>query len=166
MFEDDKIRGNKGEEIAMRYLKERQGALAVFKLEIYYPEFDMICVLPRGKVRLVECKSDCMEAKTGNIAIEYKSRNVLSGILVSTADWYVIVLKEKLICLKHRDLLYFLRENQFREIDGAGDNSQIILVPTDLLVSAVDENNKLICDVWYYNKHEEHKKIGYLHEIV
>jgi Holliday junction resolvase-like predicted endonuclease len=166
MFADDKPRGNKGEDIAERYLMERQGAIKVFRIDCYYPEFDMICVMPRGKVRLCEIKTDLREATTGNIAIEYRNRNVLSGILVSTADWYVIVLKDKLLCLKHRDLLYFLRENQFREVKGEGDYSTIILVPTDELIAAVDENNKLICDVWYYNKPQETNKIDYLHEIV
>ena len=167
MFEDDNLHGTKGENIAKRYLIERQGAVRVFSMEgLVFPAFDLISVFQRGKVKLIEVKVDNREHETHNVAIEYLHAGRFSGILSSEADWYIFILKDKLICMKKRDLFHFLKDGDFDERDWNGDKSQIFLVPTDQLVSAVDENNKLICDVWYYNKQEEHKKIGYLHEIV
>jgi len=146
MFEEDNPKGLKGEDITERYLYERQKAITVFRMQGYYPEWDMIAVMEKGKLKTIETKTDIMENQTGNIAIEYMNRGKLSGILVSQADWYVIVLKAKLLCMKRRDLFYFLRENSFKEIKGMGDFSTIILVPTDELIAAG------FCDVWNYNK--------------
>ena len=147
MFSVDHPIGRKAEEIASRYLTERLNALRVFEMDgLEYPEFDMVAVFERGKVRTVEVKADYKEKATGNIAIEYKHRGYFSGILVSQADWYIIILTDKLLCMKKRELFYFLRENEFKEITWEGDYSTIILVPTDELICSG------ICDIYNYKE--------------
>jgi hypothetical protein len=145
MFNEDNPRGQKAEDITVKYLKEKHKALKVFQMDgLQYAEFDMIAVFKRGKIRTVEVKADYKEKATGNIAIEYKHRGYFSGILVSQADWYVFVLTDLLLCMKKRDLFYFLRENEFKEINWDGDISTILLVPTDELIASG------ICDVYDY----------------
>jgi len=160
-FEDDFLKGERAEKLVRDYLLERQGAVKVFPMNMEYPEFDLVAVFPRGKLRTVEVKYDPMEAKTGNIAIEYLHRGYFSGILVSSADWYIFVLKKVLLCMKERDLFYFLRENRFEERDWNGDKSQILLVPSEELIASG------ICDVFDYKKKRdvEIKKPTYIHEI-
>jgi hypothetical protein len=160
-FNEDFPKGEKAEKLVRDYLMERQGAVRVFQMSLEYPEFDLVSIFPKGKIRTVEVKYDPMESKTGNIAIEYMHRGYFSGILVSSADWYVIVLKRVLLCMKKRDLFYFLRENRFEERDWQGDKSQIILVPSDELIASG------ICDIFdYWQKRDvEIKKPTYLHEI-
>lgn len=147
MFSEDQPRGKKAEDIAAKYLKDRHNALKVFSMDgMQFPEFDLIAVFDRGKVRTCEVKADYKEKETGNIAIETKHRGYFSGILVSQADWYVIILTDKLLCMKKRDLFYFLRENEFKEISWDGDYSTILLVPSNLLIASG------ICDVYDYRK--------------
>lgn len=153
MFNEDHPIGKTAEGIAMRYLKERHNALKVFSMEgLQFPEFDLVAVFDRGKIRTVEVKADYKEKETGNIAIEYKHRGYFSGILVSQADWYVIIITDKLLCMKKRDLFYFLRENEFKEINWEGDMSTIILVPTDELIASG------ICDIYDYKRQKEIEK--------
>ena len=150
MFNEDNPRGKKAEDIALKYLKEKHKALKVFCMDgLQYAEFDMIAVFKRGKIRTVEVKADYKEKETGNIAIEYKHRGYFSGILVSQADWYVFVLTDVLLCMKKRDLFYFLRENEFKEIKWEGDVSTILLVPTDELIASG------IADVYDYKAKKE-----------
>ena len=147
MFNEDHPIGRKTEGIAVKYLLERHNALKVFEMDgLEYAEFDMIAVFKRGKIRTIEVKADYKEKQTGNIAIEYKHRGYFSGILVSQADWYIIILTDKLLCMKKRDLFYFLRENEFKEINWEGDISTILLVPTDELICSG------ICDIYDYKE--------------
>jgi hypothetical protein len=147
MFNEDHPKGRTAEKIAVKYLKERHGALKLFEMDgIEFAEFDMIAVFDKGKVKTIEVKADYKEKETGNIAIEYKHKGYFSGILVSQADWYIIVLTDLLLCVKKRDLFYFLRENEFREVSWNGDYSTIILVPTDELIA------EGICDVYDYKE--------------
>jgi len=147
MIDADLLRGRTAEKVADRYLRDRHGALEVWHIDRYYPEFDLVALFPRGKIRSIEVKLDEKEKETGNIAIEYIHQGQFSGILVSQADWYIIVLTDKLLCMKKRELFYFLRENPgFKEIKWEGDKSTILLVPTDELVASG------ICDIWDYNK--------------
>ena len=161
-FDEDFLRGEKAEKLVKNYLLERQGAIRVFDMGIEYPEFDLVVVFPKGKIRTVEVKYDAMEAKTGNVAIEYMNRGHFSGILVSSADWYIIVLNKLLLCMKKRDLFYFLRENRFEERDWNGDKSQILLVPSEELIASG------ICDVFDYRQKRdvEIKKPNYLHDVI
>ena len=147
MFNEDHPIGRKAEGIAVKYLLDRHKALKVFEMDgLEYAEFDMIAVFKRGKVRTCEIKADYKEKLTGNIAIEIRHKGYFSGILVSQADWYIIILTDKLLCMKKRDLFYFLRENEFREIQWEGDMSTIILVPTDELICSG------ICDIYDYKE--------------
>jgi len=128
---EDLSRGQKGEKIAEKYLKEKHKAQFVFTIPGYFPAYDQIAVFKNGKIRTIEVKTDYLEKKTGNIAIEFRYKNKFSGILATQADWYIIILSTRLFCMKKRDLFNFLRENEFKEIDGGDSNmSSFILVPS------------------------------------
>jgi len=155
-IEEDLIRGNKGEDLAKEYLKKRHNALHVFKVPGYFPEYDLISVFERGKIRTVEVKIDYVCKQTGNIAIEYGHRNHLSGILISTADWYVIIAPPHIIGMKRRDLLYYLRENEFKEVNGGdSDMSRFYLVPLDNLEA------QSFVDIWDYRDEKVVEPVKY-----
>lgn len=159
---EDLPRGVKAEDIAERYLKDRRQALEVFRIPGHHPEFDMIALLKRGMLKRIEVKYDFKEKSTGNIAIEHEHRGYFSGILVSKADWYIIVLTDKLLCMKKDDLFYFIRENEFKEVKWDGDMSTFKLVPTDELIAAG------FCDIYDYKRKkdiEQKEASKYLHDF-
>ncbi len=95
--------------------------------------------------RTIEVKRDIYVAKSGNVAIEYKSRGKPSGIAVSIAAWWAIVLDgpgyemEQIVFirlerLKRKCRKYFGAKG--RDKPG-GDNgtSRMILLPVSELVT-------------------------------
>jgi hypothetical protein len=78
-----------------------------------------------------EVKNDILAAKTGNVAIEYKSRGKDSGLVTSTADYWVYKFNNECLMIKTSNLRKELIDNKnyFRIVSG-GDNStsQLFLV--------------------------------------
>jgi hypothetical protein len=58
-------------------------------------EADLQISLLGGTVKTIEVKEDRYHAKSGNFAIEYFSRGKPSGINVTKADYYLIILHSK-----------------------------------------------------------------------
>jgi len=93
-------------------------------------------------LKTIEVKRDSWIYKSGNIAIEYESRNKLSGIAKSQADYWAIIFSGD-----YKDeLILIIKENRLKEIcreylkkgniKTMGDNntSKAILIPiTEIL---------------------------------
>lgn len=84
----------------------------------------------------MEIKQDFMFEKTGNVAIEFKSRGKLSGVASSTANFWCYILKDKLYVsslTKVREKLdEFFFNKEIRVVSGGDDrSSQLLLVPLD-----------------------------------
>lgn len=158
-FDGDLKVGHEGEKRAMKYLYERHHARAVFMIPGHYPWFDLVACFEKGKVRTIEVKVDIKEQQTGNIAIEYMHSGRLTGVLVSEADWYVVVLHNRILSMKKRDLVEYLNYHTFKTIDG-GDNdlSTFFLIPSEML-----EKERWIDLYWTGKKTKDESKK--LHEI-
>ena len=81
----------------------------------------------------IEVKTDLKAAKTGNVFVEYKSREQSSGIATTKADYYCFVISNNSFifitteALKVKCRMYF---NTDRDIKGGDNNtSQGILLP-------------------------------------
>jgi len=89
-----------------------------------------------GKTYTMEIKQDFMFEKTGNVAIEFKSRGKLSGVSSSTANFWCYILKDKLyispLVNVREKLNKYLFSKEIRVVSG-GDNrsSQLLLIPLD-----------------------------------
>ena len=95
----------------------------------------------------VEVKNDLQAHLTGNVFIEYFSRGKLSGISISEAEFYCIVIEKTLIILPSKNLKTLCRKyiGSKRDIKGGDNNtSKGILLPViDLLKWKVGENANL-----------------------
>jgi hypothetical protein len=78
----------------------------------------------------VEVKRDLQAPHTGNVAIETDYRGNPSGIMVSKATWWVIVLDVEAVIVKRDDLLHVVMSGKFREVAaGDGQAAKVRLVP-------------------------------------
>ena len=111
--------------------------------------------------RTIEVKRDIYVAKSGNVAIEYECRGKPSGIAVSKANWWAIVLDgpgyemEQVVFIKRLKLKRMCKRllNTNRDAKGGDANkSKIILLPVSELVM---KEVKIIT-----NKKENKKKSG------
>ena len=87
--------------------------------------------------KTIEVKTDFKASKTGNLFIEYESRNKKSGISTSESDFYCFAIDSIFILITSKDLKYKCRKylNTDRDIRGGDNNtSKGILLPIiDLL---------------------------------
>jgi len=81
----------------------------------------------------IEVKTDLQFKDTGNIYIEYESRNKPSGIATTQSDWYAFVLsKEKIILIETHKLKDICRKyigTKFDKRGGDNNTSKGICVP-------------------------------------
>jgi len=86
----------------------------------------------------VEVKTDFKANKTGNVFIEYESRNKPSGISTSESDFYAFILSNELIILiEKEDLKKKCRKylKTSRDVKGGDSNtSKGILLPINELI--------------------------------
>ena len=88
-------------------------------------------------LKKLEVKRDSWIFKSGNIAIEYESRNKPSGIATSQADYWVIIfsgeyLDEIIVIIKSEKLKDICRKHyKLGNIKKVGDNntSKVVLIP-------------------------------------
>lgn len=87
--------------------------------------------------KTIEVKTDLKASKTGNLFIEYESRNKKSGISTSESDFYCFAIDSIFILISSEDLKNKCRKylNTGRDISGGDNNtSKGILLPIqDLL---------------------------------
>lgn len=97
----------------------------------------------------VEVKYDRIAHRTGNIFIEYESRNKPSGIATTDADYWVYKI-EKTECaiilpinyLKER-LRYYYEHNMYLINGGDEDTSKGFLIPIDKILTNETSNSKI-----------------------
>jgi hypothetical protein len=80
----------------------------------------------------IEVKYDLKAPKTGNVFVEYKSRNKLSGLSTTDADYYCFCLGDTFHLIKTEDLKAVCRKyiNTNRDILGGDSNtSKGVLLP-------------------------------------
>ena len=88
----------------------------------------------------IEVKTDCKWKKTGNVAVEYKSRGKPSGISTTKAEYWAFILDangyaEGILIVPIAKLLIIAKYHyQLGHITNGGENSDMVLVPiTDLV---------------------------------
>jgi hypothetical protein len=82
----------------------------------------------------VEVKNDLKAKETGNVAVEIEYRGNASGIMLSKAAWWAIVVGDEAILVKKDKLRQFVLNNDFREVQGGdGMHATLRLVPIDRL---------------------------------
>lgn len=90
----------------------------------------------QGQPFTVEVKEDLLFSKTGNVAIEYKSRDKLSGLSTSTATYWCYKLGENAYLIQTNRLRHWLNQSRFKRVTGGDyDTSELILVPVDVFTS-------------------------------
>lgn len=126
MFASDLARGIESELKVLRELQTRYPD--AFKVEGKHSEYDL--EVP-GKFT-VEVKFDPASQRTGNIVVEYYHR-VVSGLHVSTADWWVFDTGERCIWLTKSAVHQCIFSEQYHpvKIQGPGDRypKWVFLIP-------------------------------------
>jgi hypothetical protein len=85
----------------------------------------------------IEVKKDLQAHSTGNVFVEYKSRNKPSGIATSLAEWYAFYLEPQIVFIKTEALKIKCRKylGKRRDIAGGDSNtSKGILLPLKELI--------------------------------
>jgi hypothetical protein len=110
--------------------------LEEFSLNTDY-RYDIFCRNKAGKVITIEYKHDIRAIETGNVAIEYESREKLSGILHTEAGYWIQKIGDSFYMIKVDKLknLLIYYGNVFRRVRG-GDNgtSLLILIPIEVFI--------------------------------
>ena len=121
-FKTDLKLGNDGEEILIKFL-ESKGCTYVDSNNDNKYDLKMI---NKGKETTYEIKTDVKVAPvydTGNLFVEFSSRDKDSGITVTQADWFVTYFKylKEIWFIKSEDLKKIISENEFPIFYDAGD---------------------------------------------
>ena len=94
----------------------------------------------------IEVKRDFLVGKTGNIVIEYESRKKPSGIAVTTADYWALVLdgegyNHQVIIIIETDRLKEIAREHMGDVVKGGDNhtSLLVKIPVEELVGRRDD---------------------------
>lgn len=93
--------------------------------------------------KLIEVKTDLQTQKTGNVFIEYESRNKPSGIATTQADYWCFKISEsQLILIKTIKLKSIARKfyKTHSIVGGDSDTSKGILLPVGELLDFNEEN--------------------------
>jgi hypothetical protein len=136
-FATDLAVGKGGESTFILYL-ESIGAIDIEQRNDYW--WDIKCDLSGEQVTF-ETKLDLVASRTGNAAIEIKSRNYPSGICTSKADYWIQIVGDKFYILKTSELRYLILTHNYRIVTG-GDNNLNELVLIDLAI--LEQINKKI----------------------
>lgn len=84
----------------------------------------------------IEVKTDFLAKKTGNLFVEFKSRNELSGISTTQSDyWCFIISNEQLILIKTDKLKLLCKNPNLKIVKGGDSNtSEGVLLPLSNLL--------------------------------
>ena len=93
----------------------------------------------------IEVKNDRLIHKTGNLFIEYESRNKPSGLAITTADYWIYRMSEldsaltlPVNSLKDVCRLYF-KQNKYLKVGGDNNTSKAFLIPLIKLLNDIAE---------------------------
>ena len=137
-FKQDLVEGQKVEREVAEKLSQRDGFSEVEIMEGNVKEID-IKANYKGRVFTFEVKYDQMASKTGNIAVEYETRQCASGLSVTKADYWVYKINDSHYVLKTEKLkrkLYQQKRFKRKVIGGdAGSNTKMFLVEMERFIS-------------------------------
>lgn len=103
--------------------------------------YDLVMNMPNRKggkkITTYEIKTDVFcrpDLDTGNIFVEFESRNKSSGVVVSKADWFVNYFKHfrEIWYIKTDELRELIKSNNFKTTEFSGDlnsNTKGYLIP-------------------------------------
>ncbi len=85
----------------------------------------------------IEVKADYGAQKTGNLFIEYESRNKLSGIATTKAHyWAFLISNEQIIIIETNKLKTLCKAKTLRRVNGGDNNtSKGILLPLNNILN-------------------------------
>ncbi len=85
----------------------------------------------------IEVKTDFQAKQTGNLFIEYKSRNKLSGLTTTKAEyWAFLISNEQIIIIETNKLKELCKINGLKRVTGGDNNtSKGILIPLNKLIN-------------------------------
>jgi predicted AAA+ superfamily ATPase len=135
-FKDLKL-GNSYENVLASYLMPFYKNINVIKEKCKY--YDIICYTEDDKEESYEVKSDRLSIKTGNIAIEYKSRKKDSGILITKANFYAYyIIKNEteydLYIIPTEEIKNKINSKEYKRTIKGGDNWSSEMYLFDLTV--------------------------------
>jgi hypothetical protein len=121
-FKTDLIIGQDGETIVKDFLVSK-GCIFINSNNDFKYDLKMKV---NDKIRLYEIKTDVTCTKkfdTGNIFIEFQSRNKPSGISTTQAHWFVTYFKylDQIWFIKTKVLKKLIKDNDYRIVNNAGD---------------------------------------------
>ena len=121
-FKQDLKLGNDGEKILVKYLEDKGCKFLNFNDDNKYD----IKMIKKNKITTYEIKTDVKCAPlfdTGNIFIEFNSRNKPSGINTTQADWFVTYFRflKEIWFIKTSKLKKLIENNDFQQFKNAGD---------------------------------------------
>lgn len=104
----------------------------------------------------IEVKYDRKWQDTGNVAVEYKCRDKLSGLAVTKADWWVQVLGADVYICRTEELKQHLKTHKYPQVTGGDDKkSDLILLPLQQFYLLF--NNITMAKLNYLNKIDPEK---------
>jgi hypothetical protein len=123
-FKDLKL-GNRYENELASYLTPFYKNINVIKEKCNF--YDIICYTENDIEESYEVKSDRLSIKTGNLAIEYKSRNKNSGILTTKANFYAYyIIKNEteydLYIIPTEEIRNKINSKEYKRTIKGGDN--------------------------------------------
>jgi hypothetical protein len=133
-FKQDIVVGEEGEKIVTEWLCDSYNGILLSDNKTN--SHDIVIQFPK-KTLSFEIKTDVFVSKyydTGNMFIEYESRNKPSGISVCKADYFITYFKylNELWMIKTKDLQNLIQSINFRIFKNAGDagsNTHGYLIP-------------------------------------
>lgn len=133
-FRQDLQRGKRVESMVCSWINKKYPK--AFVVDGKCSGFDI--VIPETN-STIEVKYDPMSCQTGNIVVEFEMFKKKSGILATTADWWVFFDGHQFVRLAPTDIMLCIFENKLQatKFTGKGDSAekQAFLVKKELLFS-------------------------------
>jgi len=130
-FDQDLKAGHRSEDRVLDIIRKKYPEAE--RIEGKHSPYDII--VPERRIT-VEVKGDYVSQKTGNIVVEVNHPiGTPSGLLVTTADYWVHDTGKELIWIKPQDIkdCIMVHNYQFKDIQGPGDwhAKRVYLIPVD-----------------------------------
>ena len=119
-FEESLISGHESEKIVLNTIKKKYPKAYI--VEGYNKEYDIM--LPEID-ETVEVKKDFKSKYTGNVVVEIEMINRPSGLMTTSADWWVFhINEEELIWMTPETIKEMIEEESFDPVEfiGKGDS--------------------------------------------
>jgi hypothetical protein len=127
-FVADKVLGDEAELLVLGMVQKIFPK--AYRVDKYHPEYDIM--IPELD-KTIEVKNDLRAAATGNLAIECSKKSGLpSGIMISEADFWVILADNEILLMGKDALKNYIGNNKFRKVWGGDRNAaEMYLIPLE-----------------------------------